>query len=225
MHHLSMFQLIVGAAVAGLALLTNVSVPSEPLSKCEKWFQESGAIRGGGRECVWKCVAHPVGMGTFNCGSLCDELCGREVHLRDDRYAKGTKYSACRDEYLAALQFPLSVNAVKVSRDRALDLTRQHFRQNRADDESDAFRHFLWSALISMREGPEIAHRFVEAHESCVTEDAAQEMDRHNNQAGIRSVEVLKSKNILNEDEIVKEGLRLINDRKLVILLPRRTRK
>lgn len=191
-------------------------------AECEKWFQESGATPGTGRDCVWKCVGHPIDMGTFHCGGYCDELCGREVVLKDDRYLKGTKYAACLDEYLASIRYPLAVSAVQESRDRAVALTKKYFKFNRADDESDAFRHFVWSALITMEEGPKISSKFLEAHESCVTEDAAQEMDRHNNQSGVDTAEKLRKEGCLSEEEIVKQGLDLLKNRKLVVITPRR---
>ena len=208
-----------------IMLIASTALSAEVPSECERWFKESGAKPGTGRDCVWKCVAHPVDMGTFTCGSYCDELCGREVVPKDDRYLKGTKYAACRDEYLYSIRHPRSVSMVQNARDRAFALTKEHFKQNRADDESDAFRHFVWSSLISMESGSDIASKFLEAHESCVTEDAAQEMDRHNNQTGIQTVEKLRKEGRLTEEAIVKEGLDLVKNGKLVVIAPRRKPK
>ncbi len=193
-------------------------VPSE----CQKWFEGSKAKPGTGRDCVMKCVSQPMGMETFYCGSYCDELCDREVIPKDDRYFRGTEYAACRDEFLTSARHPTAMQTVKNARGRAFALTTENFRQNRADDESDAFRHFLWSALITMNEGSEIAEKFLEAHESCVTEDAAQEMDRHNNRVGIEMAEKLRKSGKLSEDELVRQGKDLLMKRKLVVISPRR---
>lgn len=219
MKNVSLVPLSLMMLIAATAL--SAKVPPD----CEKWFNESGAKPGTGRDCVWKCVAHPIDMGTFTCGGYCDELCGREVVPKDDRYLKGTKYAACRDEYLAAIRHFSSVATVQKARDRAFALTQEHFKQNRADDESDAFRHFVWSSLIAMESESNVAAQFLEAHESCVTEDAAQEMDRHNNQTGIQTVEKLRKEGRLTEEAIVKEGLDLVKNGKLVVIAPRRKPK
>lgn len=181
--------------------------------ECERWFKESGAKPGAGRDCVWKCVAHRISMGTFTCGSYCDDLCGREVIY------KPKPLPVCPIEGWLAVTSPKEALKVNESADRAILRAAKHFGANRSDDESDAFRHFVWSALNTQAIGFKLAEKFLEAHESCVTEEAGQEMDRVNNTRGI---EFVKAHPKISEDEIVQEAIKRIRERKLVVIRPRR---
>ena len=163
-------------------------------------------------------------MGTFDCPALCDDLCGRKVVPKDDRYFKNNNIipDLCRDEVMQGIYNPIASKKADKAAKRALALTSRYFKYNRADDESDAFRHFIWSGLISTDTSPEFAKKITDAHESCMTSDVAQTMDLHNNQVGINAAINLKKQGKLSEENLIREGFKLLKDKKLVVIKSRR---
>ncbi len=100
--------------------------------------------------------------------------------------------------------------------------TNKNFGRNDSDDESDAFRHYVWAALLSNELGPEIAKQFLDAHESSEQHnDPSLLMDLANNRAGIIATEILKKKSQLTEAAIEKIALQELKDGKLIVLRKR----
>ena len=89
---------------------------------------------------------------------------------------------------------------VQLSRDRAWELTVTHFRHNRADDESDAFRYFVWSGILTQLTSAQFAKDYTDAHESCVTQDLGQTMDYENNRLGRVTAQKMKESGDLSEE-------------------------
>ena len=194
------------------ALLKISSANAEVPRYCLEWFQRSGAKPGTGRDCVWKCVSNPVDMGTFDCGSYCDELCGRQV---EEKYSLGV----CFQEGVLSLKDGKNALAINSAADRAIELTTKNFGASRQDDESDAFRHFVWASLSAKATNLNISRSFLDAHESCETQDVGQEMDRVNNS---RAFEFIEGHPKVTEDEIVREALKRIKEHQLVVIKPRK---
>lgn len=88
-------------------------------------------------------------------------------------------------EYLH--RHPEDVFALKRARDEANAAVVRIFGRNGHNDESDAFRHCFWSALLSKELGMVRAIEFTTAHESGVLNSFPErQMDLHNNAIGLR---------------------------------------
>ena len=77
------------------------------------------------------------------------------------------------------------------------DLTKRIFGGNFRNDESDAYRHFMWSGLIRENVAHDRAEAFLNAHEADTGDpEAESQMDKSNNTNGIAAAEkLLKSGN------------------------------
>ena len=73
----------------------------------------------------------------------------------------------------------------------AEEMTVKYYGYSGRGDNSDAFRHCLWSALLKQRYGKKIAKRWVSAHEG-KSKSLESRMDRYNNKIGY-SMKVKKS--------------------------------
>lgn len=77
--------------------------------------------------------------------------------------------------------------AIKNAKEFAFEETRKQFGLNGRNEKSDAFRHCLWSALLSREIGYSGALRFTTAHESSpINPESEKAMDLHNNAVGLR---------------------------------------
>src|SRR6202043_3090235 len=82
-----------------------------------------------------------------------------------------------------------ALNAFRLKGD-ALDSTQRIFGKNGWNDESDAFRHFLWSGLMANSLGAERARQFLEAHEQAPDQPPEEfKMDTFNNEQGLKDEE------------------------------------
>jgi hypothetical protein len=89
------------------------------------------------------------------------------------------------------------------------------------NDESDAFRHFVWAGLLTKELGTERAKEFLDAHETNRLQGLAEKnMDVFNNQQGQQIAEQLISKNKWSLREIESEGLRALREKRLEVLNP-----
>ena len=191
--------------------------------ECRNWFRKLKIDAGDPRDCVKKCITAPTGMATFDCPPFCDEMCNRSVEKREEPYqAPNPVPDLCPDEVYLIVENPENFSRVHYSRKRALELTRESFGLSSIlNDESDAFRHFVWAGLLAMETSPEYAKAFTDSHESCTFSDAAQEMDYSNNAAAIGWVEKMKKKGSISEKALLAEAKRLLRERKLVVLRQR----
>ncbi len=114
--------------------------------------------------------------------------------------------------------------AIKVyqAKQKADDLTLKIFKQQGRNDESDAFRHFVWAALITKDLGRNVANEFLNAHED---EDGQpkleKEMDIFNNKMGSNLI-IEKTNNgaALELDQIEKFALEKLKSNELKVLNP-----
>lgn len=80
--------------------------------------------------------------------------------------------------------YPLRATRIMQITLDAKDTSRKAKRRNRSVPE-DAYRHVLWSYLLTHEFGPEFAQKVTDAHETLPTNTAAQRvMDFHNNRVG-----------------------------------------
>lgn len=110
------------------------------------------------------------------------------------------------------------LDALKIYQDaqKALRLTWDNMKSSSGfeDDRADAFRHFVWSGLVTHDIGPDKAKEYLDAHEDFPENKLdAKEMDMHNNNQGIEFGKTYTGDDI--ETDIVKEALDQIENREL----------
>ncbi|MEC4719695.1 hypothetical protein RY831_11090 [Noviherbaspirillum sp. CPCC 100848] len=82
--------------------------------------------------------------------------------------------------------YPHHAFAIKNSKEAAFEETKRRFGFNGRNDQSDAFRHCFWSAVLAREIGYAGALRFTTAHESSpLNSKIEKEMDLHNNGVGL----------------------------------------
>lgn len=88
--------------------------------------------------------------------------------------------------------------------------TKAVFLRNGTDDESDAFRHALWNALMVRDMGESLAEEFATNHEIFDKKQTQRQkdMDMHNNKAGRETGKELFEKGIKDELSYIKEILK-----------------
>lgn len=90
-------------------------------------------------------------------------------------------------EALFILKYPLDAYSIHQAAQKANQLTWSNFSSlnNFEDDKSDAFRHFVWSGLVTHEIGETKAKEFLDAHEDYPeNKPSAKAMDLHNNNQG-----------------------------------------
>ena len=206
-----------------LLLLSGISL-SASKNECFDQFQKL-KIKSQApnvEQCVLNCaIKLPDGLKYFDCGLFCDEFCDKKIKIKQDHYIKNTPLPPlCKEEFNLILENPPKALGINKAKIRALELTKKYFGNNRANDESDAFRHFIWSDLSVKETDGLYANKFTNAHESCITEDVVREMDLQNNQRGITTARKLKEEGKLTEENLVQEALKQIQSGKLIIVKP-----
>ncbi len=191
-----------------------------PVSEvCLNWFSKHKIVAG--IKCQWECAAAPVGMGTFDCGSECENLC--ELAATGGLESQGiyTPYLTIEEGKFAAKHPKDALKAYKL-KELAEKMTLEEFGRSDFDDESDAFRHYVWAGLLSKELGTEVAKNILDAHESGGEVNAPSRlMDLSNNRAGLISAEILKTKKQLSEKEIRSAALQELKRGKLIVLRKR----
>ena len=193
--------------------------PSLAENSCLSWMISAG-VYPQSENCEAKCSVIPTGMGNFSCPSTCDDLC-KTKYLSDDLNKSvfgAIGYTA--DEVSFAIKNPIEMNQARKLADKALASTLKIFKVNNRNDESDAFRHFIWSGLMTNKLGAETANKILNAHENNPDQSKRdQEMDIFNNSQGIKAaIKLIKNKkfsmgNIEKEalSQLEKNNLKIIN--------------
>ncbi|MCB0390383.1 MAG: hypothetical protein KDD58_03780 [Bdellovibrionales bacterium] len=186
--------------------------------ECLSWFIKSG-LTPKTEECQEKCLITPVDMSSFSCPLDCEELCSKSTLEKMLKYAPRLTEG---DKLLVANK-PLEAFKVFQAKDKVDKLTKNIFGKMSREDESDAFRHFVWSVLLAKELGIKKAEIFLNAHEEDSTQSKAEkEMDLFNNKKGIdffkKSIE---SNNPLELSDIEKEGLNKLRNKQLRVNKPR----
>lgn len=97
-----------------------------------------------------------------------------------------TMYSRLNEEERNyVLMNPVRSYVIKECKDDAEHETERRFGYNGRNDETDAFRHCMWSGLISKRISHSEAMKFTTMHEMQDGNDFSEKsMDLHNNKVG-----------------------------------------
>ena len=99
-------------------------------------------------------------------------------------YEDWNRMSTAEKTYIAT--HPVNAVIIKLAKDKAFEVTTQRFGHNGRNDESDAFRHCFWSAMLARDIGYYDALYFTTAHESDPNNPPAEKaMDLHNNGVGL----------------------------------------
>ncbi|MCB0407153.1 MAG: hypothetical protein KDD34_03050 [Bdellovibrionales bacterium] len=160
-----------------------------------------------------------MAMDSFSCSTQCEELCSKstveQILAYFPRLSEGDR--------LVISKMPKEAFKVFLAKEKAEDLTKKIFNKSGKDDESDAFRHFVWSALVTKELGEDKAKTFLKAHEEDSTQEKNQkEMDTQNNKQGLMFVmEKVKNRQEVEIDQIEKEALLRLRNKKLKVLMPK----
>jgi hypothetical protein len=208
------------AAFVILAVLTvHLAYGDELL--CERWFFKNGLTPGTG-ECELACGTSSVGMDAFMCPQRCGALCSTTIPafiLKRLTYPSGLTKS---DKDLIG-KHPNDALWVFFSKTSAERATARLFGTNGWNDEGDAFRHFMWASLTTLKIGPDKARLFLENHERRPGQSKAEaEMDSHNNEQGVvTATQLQKTKTTSSQETLERQGLKLLEDGKLKVITPK----
>jgi hypothetical protein len=188
-------------------------------SYCENWFKD---LKISSKDnCLLECASAPVGMGTFNCPKYCANLCDSYFdemiifNVQTSVYYPGLTYA----ERALISKYPQDAVKVLVARWESENLTKKTFKRNSVNDESDAFRHFVWSFKTTQKVGKEKGAQFLSAHENSDLQDTEEKhMDEYNNNKGMEYA--LKSENV-SDEELKKYVLDLIKKGELKVIRKR----
>lgn len=187
-------------------------------SECLEWFLRSG-LASKLDNCQLKCSITPVDMKTFSCSTQCEDLCSKtiaeQILVYVPRLTEGDK--------VVISKMPLEAFKVFVAKEKVDKLTIKIFKKANRKDESDAFRHFVWSALLANELGVKKARIFLNAHEEDSTQsNQEKKMDIQNNSEGLSFfIKSKKSGRSLELDDIEKEALSRLRQKKLNVIKPR----
>lgn len=196
---------------------------SEPVdATCQNWFDKLDLQNLDPRECVRHCSTAQTSLATFDCAIFCDQLCKRKVTQKDLPYdAPDPIPNLCPDEVSLLGDSPKMLPQIQQARKRAIQITKEQFGSSRRlDDESDAFRHFLWTSFLASRTSTGFAKAFTDAHESCTLSNVSQEMDYMNNAKALEWFEHESKIGPVGEKAIVKKALDLLRKGDLVVINP-----
>lgn len=98
-------------------------------------------------------------------------------------------------------------------------LCSQLFKESSTNDESDACRHFIWSALLYKEYGLDFSTTVLNAHEQDLRQPTQEKaMDLANNRLGQLSAQSLIKKNRFNDQEVLKSFKENWKKENLIIL-------
>lgn len=189
---------------------------------CEAWFLKSKLVPGT-ESCEINCATLPFDMGTFQCSAECESFC--KTYVKPDTIASLASYVEARSlnpsERALIAKFPLDAIKVYRAKQIALNSTRRIFSNNFRNDESDAYRHFVWSGLMREQIGRDRAQAFLDAHESSSLDPANEtKMDKFNNSKGIEAAENLMNQKSFSQERIEQEALNQLQQKKLNVISP-----
>jgi hypothetical protein len=116
-------------------------------------------------------------------------------------------------------QYPRESLKVFQAKEKAESLTNKYFNRSDQNDESDAFRHFMWAGLLSKELGSDLAKKFLDAHEAGPNNgEEERAMDLANNREGLLTADRLRKNSQLSEDNLIKEAKLSLDQKRLIVL-------
>lgn len=189
---------------------------------CESWFLKSG-VKAGTKDCNLECATIPVDMGTFDCANQCEKFC--KTYVNPDSLDKIALYVEIRAltpaERSLIAKYPIDAVKAYLAKNDALESTRRIFGANFRNDESDAYRHFMWSGLMREKIGAELTLAFLKAHEADLgNPNDEQKMDLENNDLGVNAAERLLNQNKFNQQALERAALTGLEKKLLKVISP-----
>jgi len=183
---------------------------------CVDWFLDSD-IKPGNDGCLLQCASYKVSMKTFHCTSECKELCEKGISRETlDKYTYVDALTE-KEKNLISM-FPRIALYGYMSQREAIKSTRRIFGYNGRNDETDAYRHFVWSSFLVNSVGEKMARRLLMAHESTPLQaEKEKKMDLYNNKQGLSAAKEFKGKQDFNS-EIEKEALERLRKNELKVI-------
>jgi len=184
---------------------------------CQDWF--NGLNLKKDSMCLSKCESAMVGMDTFMCHDRCDEFC-KNIPIKvlgTVAYYPGLNST----ERKLIARYPVEAIKVYFAKRDAENATERMFGSDGVDDETDAFRHFMWAGLIDKEIGPKLARQFLDAHEANDGKSASSVMDLNNNAEGLAAVDKMIKEQNFSADNLVKEAIKELRDGILTVIRPR----
>lgn len=186
-------------------------------TECEQWFK-SNQLDATSKNCLFECSSATTGMGTFNCTAECKNLCQttiKEYTLINAQTIASYPGLTNAEKALVA-QSPIESIKVFLAKQKAEQLTLDTFKRNTTNDESDAFRHFIWACLLTIELGPEKSKKYLDAHEAESNQsDFSRAMDISNNKLGISKAKHLIERGTISVEDIKITALDQIDKRTL----------
>ncbi len=209
------FLLILSVAT----LFCRPSFARMPDSDCVDWFKSS-KLKAGTKGCELKCATTMTDMGTFMCPDQCDLLC-----KADESASIAGKFiyypGLTPAEKKLAENNPKDALTVFIQKTRAEWSAGRNFPDQGLNDESDAFRHFLWAGLLTKELGRAKATEFLEAHEADPDQpENERRMDQQNNNRGQAAAEKLIEEKRWDLKNLESKGLDELRSKQLQVLKP-----
>lgn len=124
---------------------------------CLEWLTSIQAISP--KECKIQCLVKKVDMATFTCHDSCEEFCQRKFEPDGFLVLFGL-YGLTPEEIKLLISNPLQMRYAYSASKTAVQTCENIFIFNENNDESDACRHFVWSALLIDKMKATDANRF-----------------------------------------------------------------
>lgn len=186
---------------------------------CKKWFIQS-KIKPESKDCEIQCAMLDTSMGTFMCPNQCKYLCDGKVKstlLENLIFYPGLTPA----EKALIKKYPQNILDAFVQKTRAELSSKRNFPNQDMNDESDAFRHFIWAGLLTKELGFKKAKEFLEAHEADPDQPERERiMDLHNNNRGQLVAETLIKEKNWSLRNLEAKGLNELKTNKLHVLKP-----
>lgn len=188
---------------------------------CAKWFERN--VKKIQSNCELDCATFGTDMGTFHCLNTCDDLCSELKSGAASRPGRFLRYPGLTAaERKLVDQNPKEAIAVFVQKARAEMSSTRNFPVQGFNDESDAFRHYIWAGLLVKEIGAERAQLYLNAHEENRLQRLPErDMDVANNQIGILAAQKLMAENKKFDLKLLEQSaLNDLRAHRLVILNP-----
>ncbi len=199
--------------------LSFASHAKQPDQDCVDWFKNS-MIKPGSKNCEIECATLMTDMGTFMCPNQCDILCkAKEEPSLLGKFIYYPGLTAAEKKLVASRPN----DAIIVYRQMRLaeESSSRNFPNQDLNDESDAFRHFVWSGLLTKELGAVKAKEFLDAHEANPLQPENEfKMDSFNNGHGQAAAEALIKNISWSIKNLEAKGLEELRNHELQVLKP-----
>jgi hypothetical protein len=118
-------------------------------------------------------------------------------------------------------RYPVEAIKVYYAKRDAENATERMFGSDGVDDETDAFRHFMWAGLMDKEIGSKLAKQFLDAHEANDGKSASSVMDLNNNAKGLAAADKMIKEENFSADNLEKEAIKELRDGILTVIKPR----